>query len=159
TVPPSPHKGKHMNTILDYAAPALLTGAGATAVMDFWGLARKQLFGASAPDYGMVGRWLGHMANGRFRHEKIAASPAIRGERVIGWAAHYAIGVAFAALLLGVYGLEWARQPTLVPALIVGLATVAAPFLLMQPGMGAGIAASRTPRPNAARVQSIVTHA
>jgi hypothetical protein len=28
----------------------------------------------------------------------------------------------------------------------------------MQPGMGAGIAASRAPRPNAARLQSLVTH-
>jgi Protein of unknown function (DUF2938) len=36
---------------------------------------------------------------------------------------------------------------------------IAAPFPLMQPGMGAGIAASRTPRPNAARLQSLVTHA
>jgi hypothetical protein len=29
----------------------------------------------------------------------------------------------------------------------------------MQPGMGAGIAARRTPRPGAARLQSLVTHA
>ena len=29
----------------------------------------------------------------------------------------------------------------------------------MQPGMGAGIAASRTPRPAAARLHSLVTHA
>lgn len=29
----------------------------------------------------------------------------------------------------------------------------------MQPGMGAGIAASRTPNPRAARLQSLVTHA
>jgi hypothetical protein len=35
---------------------------------------------------------------------------------------------------------------------------VAAPFFLMQPGMGAGIAASRTRRPAAARFQSLVTH-
>jgi len=45
------------------------------------------------------------------------------------------------------------------PALAVGIGTVAAPFFLMQPGMGAGIAASRTPRPNAARLQSLLTHA
>ena len=50
-------------------------------------------------------------------------------------------------------------RPTLGPALAVGIGTVAAPFFLMQPGMGAGIAASRTPRPNAARLQSLLTHA
>jgi hypothetical protein len=43
--------------------------------------------------------------------------------------------------------------------MIVGLASAAAPFFLLQPGMGAGIAARRTPRPNAARVQTLVTHA
>jgi hypothetical protein len=33
------------------------------------------------------------------------------------------------------------------------------PFLVMQPAMGAGIAASRTRNPGAARLQSLVTHA
>ena len=81
------------------------------------------------------------------------------GERVVGWTAHYLIGIAFAAVLLALWGLDWARQPTLAPALIVGIGSVAAPFLVMQPGMGAGIAASRTPRPAAARFHSLVTHA
>ena len=137
----------------------VLTGAGATAAMDLWVLARTRLLGVPAASYGLVGRWLGHMARGRFRHDRIAASPAIAGELAIGWTAHYLIGIAFAAVLMAIWGLEWARQPTLLPALIVGLGSVAAPFLLMQPGMGAGIAASRTARPNAARAQSLVTHA
>jgi hypothetical protein len=45
------------------------------------------------------------------------------------------------------------------PALLVGIVTVAAPFLVMQPGMGAGIAASRTPKPAVARINSLLTHA
>ncbi|MBK6454194.1 MAG: DUF2938 family protein, partial [Proteobacteria bacterium] len=81
------------------------------------------------------------------------------GERVIGWVAHYVIGVAFAGLLLAVWGLAWVRHPTIGPALLVGIGTVAAPFLVMQPGMGVGVAASRTPRPAAARRQSLITHA
>jgi len=40
----------------------------------------------------------------------------------------------------------------------VGAVTVAAPFLVMQPALGAGLAASRTPNPAAARLQSLVTH-
>lgn len=144
---------------MDHLLCALLTGVGATAVMDLWSMARKRLFGVPAPDYGLVGRWLAHMPRGRFRHDAIAASPAVRGERVIGWTAHYLIGIAFAALLLGIWGLAWIHRPTLGPALIVGIGTVAAPFLVMQPGMGAGIAARRTPRPAAARFQSVVTHA
>ena len=89
----------------------------------------------------------------------LVAYLAVRGERLIGWAAHYLTGIAFAGTLLAIWGLEWARHPTIAPALIVGLGSVAAPFLLMQPGMGAGVAASRTPRPGAARIQSLVTHA
>jgi hypothetical protein len=145
--------------VVDYLVRAVLIGAGATAVMDIWGLARKRLLGIPAPDYGLVGRWLAYLPRGRFRHEPIAASPPVAGERLIGWVAHYLIGITFAAMLLVIWGLDWARHPTIGPALIVGIGSVAAPFLLMQPGMGAGIAASRTPRPAAARLQSLVTHA
>ena len=144
---------------MDYLTGTLLTGIGATAVMDLWGVARKPLLGTPAPDYGLVGRWLAYLPRGRFRHERISATPAVRGERLIGWSAHYLVGVAFAGVLLAIWGLEWTRHPTLAPALAVGIGSVAAPFLLMQPGMGAGIAASRTPRPSAARLQSLVTHA
>ena len=144
---------------MDYLVCTLLIGTGATAVIDIWALARKRLLGVASPDYGLVGRWLVYMTRGRFRHDRIAASPAVPRERLIGWTAHYLIGVAFAAVLLAIWGLEWARHPSIGPALIVGIGSVAAPFLVMQPGMGAGIAASRTARPSAARLQSLVTHA
>ena len=143
---------------MDYLVCALLIGTGATAVMDIWAAARKWLLGVPLPDYGLVGRWLAYMARGRFRHDPIAASPPLWGERLIGWTAHYLIGIVFAAMLLAIWGLDWARHPTIVPALIVGIGSVAAPFLLMQPGMGSGIASSRTPHPAAARLRSLVTH-
>jgi Protein of unknown function (DUF2938) len=137
---------------------AAVIGIGATAVVDIWTLLQRRVFGVPTLDYAMVGRWIGHFARGRLRHHSIAAAAPVTGERVIGWTAHYAIGVAFAALLLGIWGLNWAREPSLGPALIVGLGTVVAPFLILQPALGAGIAASRTPRPNIARLRSIITH-
>ncbi|MBV1788227.1 DUF2938 domain-containing protein [Marinobacterium sp. D7] len=143
-----------MNTLLH----TLAVGVGATAIMDLWAVARRSFFGIALPNYRLVGRWIGHMRFGRFRHEAIAASEPICGEGALGWSMHYLIGIAFATLLIGLCGVEWLRQPTLVPALMVGIGTVLAPFLLMQPGMGAGIAASRTPRPGAARVQSLINH-
>jgi hypothetical protein len=135
-----------------------ILGIGATAVMDLWGILRKLLFGITLPNYGMVGRWIAHMARGRFHHDSIAAASYIRGEYTIGWTAHYLIGIAFAAILVGIWD-SWIEQPTIGPALTVGIATVAAPFLLMQPGMGAGIAAAKTPHPASARLQSFITHA
>ena len=137
---------------------SILVGAGATAVMDLWAIARKRVFGIAAPDYGLVGRWISHMARGRFRHDRISGSPPVQGEFLVGWTAHYLVGIAFAGILLGICGITWIRNPTIVPALLVGVGTVVAPFLVMQPGMGAGIAASRTPRPSAARLQSLLTH-
>ncbi|HJY42515.1 MAG TPA: DUF2938 domain-containing protein [Steroidobacteraceae bacterium] len=144
---------------MQYSIHALLIGAGATLVMDLWGIARTRLLHVPSMSYGLVGRWLAWLPRGRFRHTPIAASPPVRGELLIGWTAHYAIGVAFAAALLGIFGLDWACSPTPGPALVVGIVTVAAPFLVMQPGMGAGIAASRTPKPAAARLNSLLTHA
>jgi len=143
---------------MNYLVYALVIGVGATVLVDLWAIARKRAFDTPLPNYGLVGRWFAHLARGRLRHQSIAASPAVQGERVIGWVAHYVIGVVFAGMLLAVWGLAWVRQPTLGPALLVGIGTVAAPFLVMQPGMGAGVAASRTPRPAAARLQSLITH-
>lgn len=128
---------------MDYFPATLLIGAGATAVMDLWSLTRTR-----KPDYALVGRWLAYIPRGRFRHHPISASAPVRGERLIGWCAHYLIGIAFAGVLLAVWGMDWARQPTIGPALIVGLGTVAAPVLVMQPAMGTGF-----------RWQSLITHA
>lgn len=147
-----------METAMDYLFGVLIVGVAATAVTDLWMSLRWRLFGIALPDYALLGRWLAHMPRGQFRHAAIKASPPMRGERAIGWSAHYLTGITFAGLLLAVAGPAWARQPTLLPALLVGVGTVAAPFLLMQPGMGAGIAARRMPHPNAARLQSLVTH-
>jgi hypothetical protein len=142
----------------NYLVCALLIGAGATAIMDIWMVVRRSLLRNPLPDYGLVGRWLASMTRGHFRHDPIAASPPVPHERLIGWIAHYLTGITFAAILLAIWGVDWVRHPTIGPALIVGIGSVAAPFLLMQPGMGLGVGASRTPRPAAARLHSLITH-
>jgi hypothetical protein len=78
---------------------AILIGAGATAFMDLTSFARVRL-GTPFPDYGLVGRWLAHAARGAVFHDAIAKSAPVRGEALIGWIAHYVIGVGYAALLL-----------------------------------------------------------
>lgn len=144
---------------MELVTHTLWTGVGATLLVDGWALLRRAWLRVPLPNYALVGRWFAHMPRGRFRHASMAAVPAVRGEGLLGWLAHYATGIAFAALLPLAFGAAWMHQPRLVPALLVGVLTVAAPFLLMQPAMGLGLAASRTPRPAAARWQSLVTHA
>lgn len=134
-----------------------LIGIGATAVMDLWGFVAARAFGFPPLSFAMIGRWIGHMP-GRFIHDSIARAAPVRGENIIGWAAHYATGIFFAALLIASAGAAWIQGPTPLPALLVGLVTVAAPFFLMQPAMGAGIASARTPNPGAARQRSLLNH-
>lgn len=154
-----PREGKLLGKDVEVLLGTVITGMGATALTDLWAIGRKRLLGVSRPNYGLVGRWLAHMSRGRLRHDSISGSPPVRGERLIGWSAHYLIGIAFAALLLCMAGSSWLDQPTILPALIIGIGSVLAPFLLMQPGMGAGLAASRAPHPFRARLQSLITHA
>lgn len=142
----------------EFIIRAVLIGVGATAVLDLWAQFAKRALAIPGPNWNMVGRWIGHFPQGRLVHENMTLASPVRGERAIGWSAHYAIGVVFAGLLLAIAGLDWARHPTLPPALICGVLTVAAPFLVMQPGMGAGIAASKTPNPNLARRRSLLAH-
>ncbi|MCK7525834.1 MAG: DUF2938 domain-containing protein [Ignavibacteriales bacterium] len=46
-----------------------------------------------------------------------------------------------------VFGNGWLEKPLLVPAIIIGLATVIAPLFIMQPALGFGIASSNLPNP------------
>src|SRR5687768_1431211 len=92
--------------VFEAMAVAIWIGAGATALTDLWVIVRRRWFGVPAPDFALLGRWIAYLARGRFHHEAIAATPAVKGERAIGWICHYLIGIAFAAILLGICGLE-----------------------------------------------------
>ena len=147
-----------MKDLLTIIASAAVIGVGATVIMDVWALVLRRGFGVASLNLALLGRWIGHLARGTFKHERIANATPIRHERIIGWSAHYTIGVTFATVMLAIWGVEWLHAPTLMPPFIVSTLTLAAPFLVMQPAMGAGIASSRTPRPNLARLRSLATH-
>lgn len=146
-----------MQELLALVGRAIVIGVGATIILDLWNVLLRAL-GVASTNWGMVGRWIGHFPRGRFVHDSIAQASPIPGEHAIGWIAHYVIGVMYALLLLAIVGMDWARAPTLLPALAFGLATIVAPFFIMQPGMGSGVAASKTPNPGVARLKSLVSH-
>ena len=146
-----------MTALTDLAA-VLAVGAGATAVMDAWLLLLQRL-GVPTSSFALIGRWVGHMAQGRFRHAAIGRAAPVAGELALGWLTHYAVGVAYAALLVALQGRTWLHQPSLLPALSLGLGTVAMPWFVMQPAMGAGMAGRRTPTPWANALKSLANHA
>lgn len=145
-------------TTLTLVAQILAIGVFATVVMDLWALMLRRIFGVTSLDFAMVGRWLGHIPAGRFAHASIARATPVPGEKALGWFAHYAIGVGFAALLVVLAGSAWLDAPTWPTALAYGVVTVVMPFFVMQPAFGAGIAASKTPKPAQARLRSLITH-
>ena len=136
----------------------VLIGVVATAVMDTWLLILSRL-GVPATDWRLVGRWVGQMAQGRFAHASIAKAAPVRGEHSVGWLMHYGVGIAYAAALLAVMGADWIRQPTILPALVFGLVTVAVPLFVMQPAMGSGFAGSNTTAPVRSCLRTLANHA
>jgi hypothetical protein len=146
-----------MNPTFELAARSLLIGAGATLAIDAWAAVLRR-FGVPSLRIEYLGRWLGHLPSGRWQHEDIARAAPVRAEALLGWGAHYTIGVGFAALLLLSAGLDWARSPTLLPALCVGVVTVLCPWFVLQPAIGAGIASSKTRTPVRNALKSLLTH-
>lgn len=136
----------------------VLLGIGATVFMDLWALFLKVSFGIPSLNYGLVGRWIGHILKGKWFHKAISESSPIKAELSLGWVMHYLIGVVFAYVFVLIFGMGWLQNPTLLPALIFGLGTVVFPFFFMQPCFGMGIAASKLPTPNVARFRSLMAH-
>ena len=141
-----------------YALGAVAVGIGATLLMDLWNLFLKRAFNIPSLNYCLLGRWLRHIPDGTFRHESIAAAPKKSSECAVGWAAHYTIGVVFALGLVALTSGHSLLNPSFLPALFYGIATVVFPFFILQPALGFGVAGSRTPKPTQARVKSLVTH-
>jgi uncharacterized membrane protein YagU involved in acid resistance len=137
---------------------AIAIGIGATLAIDLWNLFLKRTFSIPSLSYCLLGRWLRHMLRGTLRHASITTAPQQPLECAVGWMAHYAIGIVFALVFIGLTSGEWLARPTVLPALLYGIGTVVFPFFVMQPSLGLGVAASRTPNPTQARLKSLATH-
>jgi len=135
-----------------------LIGLGATALMDLWLVLLSRL-GVPTTGFAMVGRWVGHLAQGRFSHPAIAKAAPIRFELSLGWLTHYLVGIAYAALWVGLQGAAWLAQPSPLPAVAFGVLTVVAPWFVMQPAMGAGVLARKTATPLKTSLRNLANHA
>ena len=143
-----------MNLLLS----AILVGLGATLLSDLWAILLKRALRITPSNLCLVGRWLRAMPEGTFIHTNIASAPQKSAECMVGWIAHYVIGVLFALAFVAFAGSSWLEHPTLFPAILFGVVTVLAPFLLMQPSFGLGLAASKTSNPTQARLRSLMNH-
>ena len=147
-----------MNNLIHYFPITIFIGVGATMTFDLWGLFLKHVFKTPPSNFCLVGRWILYMPEGIFRHANIGSVPPKNAECIVGWIAHYMIGIAFATAFIAFVGIRWIEHPTLIPALVFGLITVSAPLFIMQPLFGLGFAASKTVNLMQVRIRSLMNH-
>ncbi|MUH72244.1 DUF2938 domain-containing protein [Psychrosphaera haliotis] len=135
-----------------------LIGIGGTIVLDIYAGLLAKFFKLPATNWLLVGRWIGHMKSGQFCQPALAKADKIPGELAIGWVVHYLIGIAYGLILMVSVNTEWIETPNLLPTLLVSWLGIAAPFFIMMPGMGAGLAGAKTPNPTITRIRSFAGH-
>lgn len=132
-------------------------GLGGTVAMDLWALLLNRLFGQPMANWARIGRWVAHLRAQVFHDDFDTVAP-VSGERALGWAFHYAVGVVYGVIFAVLAGRGWLAEPTFLPVWIFGIVTIAAGWFLLQPATGAGWAASRTAEPGKARVLGLLAH-
>jgi hypothetical protein len=89
----------------------------------------------TGPD--LIGRWVGYVFKGKFRHTDILQTPPLRGELLLGLAAHYLIGIGLTLVYIVLLIVAHAK-PTALSAILYGTATTVLPWFLMFPSQGMG---------------------
>jgi Protein of unknown function (DUF2938) len=119
----------------------VIVGILATVTMDFVAVIGLGLGIAgrgprrTGPD--LIGRWVGYLLRGKFKHSDILQTPRLRGELLLGFAAHYSIGIVLTLVYFGVLAVAHAR-PTALSAILYGTATTGLPWFVMFPSQGMG---------------------
>lgn len=147
-----------MNSLVLSFVSSIIIGLGATLTFDLWTLFLHYTFKMTPSNICMIGRWFLYMPEGNFTHPDIVSSPRKSAECTVGWMAHYMTGIMFATTFLALVGSRWLQHPAPAPAMVFGVVTVLAPFLIMQPAFGLGFAASKTSNPAQARLRSLTSH-
>jgi hypothetical protein len=117
---------------------AAVAGVLATYAMDVAGRRIVAPTLGKGPSGGL-GRWIGHMLQGRFTHEDITKAEPIPHEASIGMAAHYAIGLVLGAGYALLLRVPQSRRNSLSRATAYGVATTVFPWFWMFPARGQGV--------------------
>jgi hypothetical protein len=144
--------------MIDIIWRGILIGIGGTLAMDIWAVLLWKAFDQGAPNWAPVGRWFWHLRKGKVFHDSIGDAEPYAAEQALGWISHYVVGILYGVVLAVFMGRTWLAAPTFLPALIWGILTVAAGWFLLQPGLGIGWAASKTPNPAKVRALNLAGH-
>jgi Protein of unknown function (DUF2938) len=141
---------------------SLIVGILATVTMDVAAVIALRLGIAgrgprrTGPD--LIGRWIGYLARGKFKHDDILRTPPLRRELPLGLLSHYAIGIVLSFAYFTLLG-AMHIAPSFLTAILYGLATTVFPWFLMFPSQGMGWLGASAPAPAHLTRTSLYNHA
>jgi DUF2938 family protein len=97
----------------------------------------------TGPD--LIGRWVGYLFRGKFRHDDILQTAPLPGEIVLGEVAHYSIGMVLTLTYIGLLVVTH-TAPNVLTAMLYGVGTTALPWFVMFPSQGMGWLGRKAPR-------------
>jgi hypothetical protein len=136
----------------------LVVGLVATVTLDLWQQIARLLFGLPITNWAMLARWFGHMPQGQFVQQDIGKAVPVRNERPLGWLVHYVVATSLGVLYLLLMEYVFHAAPGLVSAMLWSIVTIIMTWFVVEPALGAGFLASRTPNPTIARLYDFSTH-
>ena len=106
----------------------------------------------------ILGRWVLYFIKGKYVHEDIHQTPALKNERNVALISHYLIGI----VLIGIYifletKIAVLRTQIWIP-IIFGVTTVLLPWLWLYPSIGFGLLASKAKNKLDFIIFSIINH-
>ena len=141
-----------------FMAQVIFIGIVATLVIDIWAVILSTIFKLPTTNWSMVGRWCAHLRTGQIIHRPISQSKPVKYEQTIGWLFHYIIGIGYAYLYVMLMVFIFIKDPSLTSAIIYGLVTLIAPWLVLQPALGLGLFARLAEKPNTIRALNLSVH-
>jgi hypothetical protein len=141
----------------DMIVNMIVAGVFATVVMDVWQRILHAATGIPPTNWGIVGRWFGHIPRGRFVHESIGDAEPVANEAAIGWIMHYLIGIGYGVVYVWMMAALF-DGPTLMNGFLFGLASVVIPWFMFQPCLGLGVMGAKAPNPNIPRYTALAAH-
>ena len=137
----------------------ILMGVLATIFMDFLaGFLAKRKFICSFISQEAIVRWFLYMFRGKFIHEDINKTPALKNEKLWFLISHYMIGI----ILAGIYLLLELNAPIIRNnnwiSLVYGIVTVFLPWFWLLPSTGHGFIASKSPHRSLVIRTNLINH-
>jgi hypothetical protein len=135
----------------------ILIGVGGTLAIDCFTFSLR-MFGIKTHGIQYIGRWLATLPDGVIFHKTIMQSASQPAENILGWIAHYLIGISFAFLFVKLFGQDWLMKPSIIGSLVIPLLTLMVPIFVIQPLFGFGVGFSNLPNQNILLLRIFLIH-